>query len=132
VIFIFYSPTAVPPTFSASNATSDQNYACQIQSLNPANGSSFKGREDFDATWKIRNIGKRDWEKDSVDYAYLRGDKFHKVDSYDLPKNVKVGGTVDLIVDMVAPKNSGTYTTNWTIRVSAQTFCTLSLTIVVK
>ena len=87
---------------------------------------------DFDAKWKVKNIGKKDWDGNSVDYSYVSGDKFHKVAGYDLGKTVKVGETRELIVDMLSPKNPGTYTTNWSLQVGSEKFCTLSLTIVVK
>jgi hypothetical protein len=129
IIFILASPTSLaPPTV----ASSDKNYACQVISVTPANGTTFASRTDFDAKWKVRNIGKRNWDKGSVDYAYLSGDKFHKVSAYDLPQTIKVGETTDLIVDMLAPKDPGTYVTNWTLQVGPNNFCTMTLAIGVK
>jgi len=46
--------------------------------------------------------------------------------------NVTVGESIDLGVDMQAPKNSGTYTTTWIMRAGSKTFCNMTLTIVVK
>ena len=132
VIFILSSPTAVVPVTSTANATSNQAYSCQILSVTPANGTSFAGRTDFDATWKVRNNGQRNWNKDIVDYIYWSGDRIQKVDTYDLQTTIRRGESTDLIVDMVAPKNNGTYTTVWSMRAGTETFCTLSLTIVVK
>lgn len=131
-IFIFSSPTAVVPPTSTGNATSDRQYACQIVSVSPPNGTSYTGRTDFDARWTLRNNGQREWDRTSIDYIYLSGDRFHKTAAYDLSKNVKVGETVEVIVDMVAPRDAGSYTTNWSLRVGSQTFCTLALTIVVR
>jgi len=130
VIFLFYTPS--PVIIYSGGTPGSKSYACQVLSVTPANGTSFGSRIDFDAKWKVKNIGKRDWENNSVDYIYLTGDKFHKVAGYDLGKTVKVGETTELIVDMIAPKNPGSYTTNWTIQVGAEGFCPLSLTIVVK
>ena len=140
VIFLFYTPSIVVPTLTAgsggsgtgSGGTSSQSYACSIISVNPPNGSNFGNRVDFDATWKVKNIGKKNWDKGSIDYIYLSGDKFHKVAGYDLGTAVKTGETTSLVVDMLSPKNPGTYTTNWTLRAGSKTFCTISLTIVVK
>lgn len=130
VIFIFNTPTPlVLPTILAGG---NKDYACLLVSQKPANGSSFAGRDDFDAKWTVKNIGRREWDLNSVDYFYVRGDKLHKVDAYDLRKSVKVNETIELIVDMVAPKNAGSYATNWQLRVGSETFCPLSLTIVVK
>lgn len=136
VIFILSSPTPlVIPTFtlaSTGGGSSSDNYACRITKVSPANGSAFNPRDDFDAVWTVRNIGQKNWDRNSVDYIYSSGDKIHKVSGYDLSKNVKVDESLDLGVDMQAPKDSGTYTTTWTMRAGDKTFCTMTLTIVVK
>ena len=62
----------------------------------------------------------------------LSGDKFHKVAGYNLTKTVNIGDSIEFGVDMQSPKNSGSYSTNWTLQVGGQKFCTVSLTIVVK
>jgi hypothetical protein len=135
VIFILSTPTPfVIPTFTgvSSGATSDRNFACQVVRVRPANGSRLSPRTDFDAFWTVRNIGKRDWDRNSVDYFYLSGDQFHKVSGYDMQKDVRVGETVEIGVDMEAPRDNGTYTTYWTLQVGGEQFCTMSLTIVVR
>lgn len=134
VIFLFYtpSPAIVVTQPSGTGSASSKPYACEVISVTPANGTVLGSRTDFDAKWKVKNIGIKDWENASVDYNYLTGDKFHKVAGYDLGKTVKAGETRELIADMLAPKNAGTYTTNWTLQVGSETFCTMSLTIVVK
>ena len=132
VVFILSSPTAIVPITSTPNATSDQAYSCQVLSMTPANGTAFKSRTDFDAKWKVRNNGQKNWNKDNVDYIYSSGDKIQKVDTYDLRTTIKRGESTELIVDMVAPKNTGVYTTVWVLRAGSETFCTMSLTIVVN
>ena len=67
-----------------------------------------------------------------MDYIYQSGDKFHIISGYDLSKSVPVGVTTDIVVDMEAPKNPGTYTTYWTLKKGDAKFCKVSLTIVVK
>jgi hypothetical protein len=132
VIFVFSSPTSFAnSTFPPSGSRSD-NYACQIIRLSPPNGSIYSPREDFQAVWVVKNIGKRKWDRTSVDYAFAGGDKMHKISSYDLSDNVASGNRLDLGVDMQAPKDPGTYTTTWTMRVGTKTFCPLELTIVVQ
>ena len=134
VIFILSTPTSlVIPTFTnVSSNTSNQNFSCQVVRVSPSNGSSFEPRDDFDAFWTVRNNGQRNWERSSVDYIYSSGDKLHKVSGYDLDENVRTGNSIDLGVDMQAPKNEGTYSTTWTMRSGDKTFCTLTLTIVVR
>jgi hypothetical protein len=114
------------------NGTSSDKYACQIISIDPANGTSFKPRHDFNTFWKVKNIGTKEWDHNSVDFVYSSGTKMHKVAGYDLGDNVASGEKITLGVDMVAPKNPGTYTTTWVLTVGSNDFCSMSLTIVVK
>ncbi|MGZ9222756.1 MAG: NBR1-Ig-like domain-containing protein, partial [Anaerolineales bacterium] len=137
VIFILSSPTPVIlPTLTnvslGGSGSSSDNYACQVTRVNPPNGSAFDPRGDFDVFWTVRNIGQRNWNRSDVDYIYSSGAKFHEISGYDLEDNVRVGNSVDLGVDMQAPKDSGTYSTTWTMRIGERTFCPMSFTIVVR
>jgi hypothetical protein len=140
VIFVLSTPTPlVIPTFTnvssgggGGGGISSQNYSCHVTGVKPANGSSFNPRDDFDAVWTVRNNGQKNWDRTTVDYIYSSGDKIHKISGYDLDENVRVGNSIDLGVDMQAPKDSGNYTTTWTMRAGNKTFCTLTLTINVK
>ncbi len=89
-------------------------------------------RVSFSATWKIKNNGRKEWDRKNVDYIYQSGDKLHKISGYDLSKSVPVGATTDIVVDMEAPKTPGTYTTYWTLKKGEDEFCKVSLSIVVK
>jgi len=134
VVFILSTPTpAVISTFTGiSNTTSNKNYACIPVSVSPASGTSFDPRTGFEAMWRVRNSGKKEWDRKIVHYTYNSGDKFHIVSSYDLSKSVSVGHSTELTVEMQSPKNPGIYTTNWALTVGSEKFCNLSLTIVVK
>lgn len=145
VIFILSTPTMqVVPTFTfisgggggggggSGGDSSSANFACRILSVSPANGTSLNPNTDFDTTWSVKNTGQKTWDRNSVDFIYDSGAKINKVAGYDLPANVKPGETTSLGVDMVAPKNSGSYTTTWTLRVGQNNFCKMSLTINVK
>ena len=80
----------------------------------------------------MKNIGQKAWDRTQVDYRYTSGDKIHKVAIYDLSANVPKNGTTDIIVDMVAPKNAGTYSTTWNLYVGSKSFCNMTLRIVVQ
>lgn len=137
VIFILSTPTPlVIPTFTSSGGggggSSSQNFSCQVTRVTPANGTTFNPRDDFDAVWTVRNNGQRNWDRNSIDIVYSSGDKIHKVSGYDLDENVRVGNSIDIGVDMQAPKDSGTYNTTWIMRRGDNTFCTLTLSIRVR
>ena len=137
---IFVLPTLTPiviPTFTlvpslGGGGTSSDNYACRVSRVSPANGSVFDPRDDFDVVWTVTNIGQRNWDRSDLDYIYSGGAKIHEVSGYDLPENVRVGNTVQLGVDVQAPKDPGTYSTVWTLRRGNNEFCPLRFTIVVR
>lgn len=143
VIFILSSPTrftipTLPNTTGGGGstggggATSPDNYACQVISVDPANGTAFRPRTDFDATWRVKNVGQKEWGGGTVDVVYDSGAKMHKIAGYDLNVNVKVGDTISIAVDMQSPSNAGSYTTHWVLRASANVFCRMTLTINVQ
>jgi len=132
IIFILSTPTPLVLPSSTSASTSSENYSCQITRVSPANGTTFDPRDSFDAFWTVRNNGQKNWDRNSVDYVYSSGDKIHTISGYDLSENVRTGNSIDLGVDMQAPKNSGNYSTTWTMRAGSKTFCTLTLSIRVR
>jgi hypothetical protein len=105
---------------------------CRLLSQDPDDGTKMGPRHDFDAVWEVRNTGSAGWDKASVDFAFFNGDKFHKQSVYDLSKNVNSGASIKLVVDMVAPKEDGNYRTVWALRRGKDSFCRVSLTIVVR
>jgi hypothetical protein len=145
VIFILSTPTKmVVPTFTfissgggsggsgGSSGSSSDPYACQILSVSPANGTTMNKETDFDATWKVKNIGTKTWDKNSVDFIYVSGTEMNKKPGYDLNSSVKSGQEISLGADMVAPKKSGNYSTTWALQVGGNQFCKMTLTINVK
>jgi hypothetical protein len=142
VIFILASPTRITPTTlviigggggggggGSGGGSSSADYACQIVTTTPSNGTTFNGRDKFDAKWRVKNIGQEDWGHNSVDFIYLSGARIHDRPGFDLPQDIDSGTTADLIVDMTAPNDPGTYTTTWTLQVGNRTFCNMTLTI---
>jgi hypothetical protein len=101
-------------------------------SRNPVNNQVFNPKTDFDARWVIENTGRRTWSSDNVDYIYYSGTKMHKEPAYDLSQNVAQGDSVTIIVDMVAPKKEGNYSTTWILKIASIEFCKIQLSIVVK
>lgn len=138
VTFIFLLPGAnsslsAPTLAGIVSGTSNSNYGCNVFSTEPTNGTEFAPRTDFVAKWGVKNIGKKDWFRATMDYAYVSGAKLHKVSSYDIPKGAESGKNVFLSVEMEAFRDRGTYTTQWALVEGGNTyFCSLTLTIVVK
>lgn len=139
-IFQVASPTVPKPTAtrtatrvsSTSTSTASTKFACEFIAQDPDNGTVFDPNEDFDTRWRVKNTGTRTWDENGTDYLYKSGDKIHKQAAYDFPKTVAPGKSVDLIVDMRAPTDPGSYTTRWEIRIGSNRFCTMRLTIEVQ
>jgi len=132
-IYIYTTPTnfvipAFPNTFSP---TSNRDYACEVID-SPLDGTIYSPRKEFKVRWRLKNVGRREWDSDSVDFVYDTGDKFHKVSEYDLGESLTIGYVAEFFVDMQAPKDPGTYTTYWALRIGTEKFCKVSLTIGVR
>jgi hypothetical protein len=134
--FVFILPGLGTPGTAAftgiNSGNSNSEYGCEVREVDPINSTVITPRQDFIATWLVKNIGRNDWFRATMDYVYEGGDKLHKVESYSIPKGVEPGKNVFLPVDMEAPKNKGTYTTRWALVVDNHYFCPMTLTIVVK
>ncbi len=83
-----------------------------IISKSPADGVSFGPNTDFDIKWTVQNTGRRAWNQDFY-YRYASGVQGKTGSMYYVGGNLSVGDQKDLIVDMVAPGQPGTYNTYW-------------------
>jgi hypothetical protein len=106
---------------------------CQLVSASPNTIKSMSPNTDFDAVWEVKNTGSKNWDLKAVDYKYMSGAKIYKYNAvYDLPKTVKPGESIKIIVDMIAPSSPGVYTTNWALVEGSGTLCNMSISIAVK
>ncbi len=113
-------------------ATPVSNALCDL-TISPKLSTVMDPGEDFDAIWTIKNISGKTWEAGTVDYKFVRGTELHKYDKiFDLSTEVKSGDKIEIRVDMLAPHNPGTYTTNWALTTGSTTLCNLPITIIVK
>ena len=125
--FIFIIPTATDPYVSPT-ASAD----CQILAQVPANNTAFASQEKFKMVWEVKNTSTDYWLNTDVDFRYTGGTDMHGADAIDLPVTVAPGADVTLAVNMRAPKNSGSYTSNWSVGSKKNSLCKVSITIVVK
>jgi hypothetical protein len=151
-IFILSTPTvpsstptikptsAYTSTLSATgsaNATGtsavNSKYMCKYISQTPADGIVMKPKTDFDANWLVQNTGTATWDPATSGYTYVGGDALQKtVDTYNFGAAVAPKDEVHVIVDMLAPKAVGTYSATWKLFVGKNSFCVLTMTIVVR
>lgn len=105
------SATSVPPT--AATACNQATFVADISI--PDNTQIGRGNT-FTKTWRIRNSGTCTWDKDSYDIVYEGGTNLADKSTFDLPKTVAPGETVDISIPMKAPNDNGTYRSNWMLR----------------
>ncbi len=116
------------PTFTTTVTSS----ICQV-SVSPKLGSVLEPGDDFDAAWTVKNTSGKAWEVTAIDYKYMTGTEMQKyAKAYDLKETVPPGATVTLRVDMTAPTDPGTYTTNWALVQGTTVLCSLPVKVVVK
>jgi hypothetical protein len=116
------------PTFTTTVTSS----ICQV-TVSPTLGATLKPGDDFDAAWTVKNTSGKAWDVTAIDYKYMTGTEMQKyAKAYDLKETVPPGATVTLRVDMAAPTDPGTYTTNWALVQGSTILCNLPIKIVVK
>lgn len=112
-------------------AASGGTYKCAYLSQSPKDWTKYNPRDDFDARFTLLNTGTANWG--GVDVVWIGGRKMHtKADRFDIPKAVMPEGTVNLYIDMEAPKTKGTHITYWGLTNGSRVFCRFYLIITVK
>jgi hypothetical protein len=105
-------------------------FSCIVTAQSLAFGAHMPAGAEFDGRWTVKNNGTENWAAGTVDYSYVSGAKMQKKgDAFDLGSEVKPDGKVEIIVDMVAPKDPGAYHAVWAINYNGTTLCTLPLDI---
>jgi hypothetical protein len=124
--------TLIPYTLAPANSATPRNYNCSIMKVVP-DGDSMSPRNDFDARWTVKNTGSETWTTSDYDYKYVSGQKMHTHDdTYNMKSSVSNGESIDIIVDMLAPDKTGSYSATWAIVKGGTTVCTMTVDIVVK
>ncbi len=113
------TPTAtpIPPTSTATptetptptNTPNPCLYAQFIQDINIPENSEFTSGTKFTKIWRVQNIGTCTW---TTEFALMNvsGNPLGMSAQVKLPANVAPGEMTDLMVNLVAPKIPGVYT----------------------
>ena len=144
VLFLFPTHTAVVlPTLPGAGGkptktpnpnehTYKGTLACALVGKSPSDGTVFLPKKKFTVHWTVKNIGTASWKKGWLDYQYIGGTKFHDRGLYDMNFIVDAGETIDIKVNMSAPKQPGSYETTWVLGSKKNALCKMTLAIVVK
>jgi len=121
---------------TATLAPNEHDYSgslhCALVGQDPPDGTVFRPRKKFTVVWTIKNTGTAAWRKHTIDYRYIGGDKFHDKGLYNMNFILDPGETIDIDVEMYAPKQPGNYETVWVVGLNKGSMCTMTLSIVVK
>lgn len=116
-------------TMSVDSVTGT-GYACTWVKQTPKDYTRMKSRQYFDMAWTVQNSGTRVWHKNATTLKYIAGTKMQsRSNSIGLLDDVGRGEKVKLVVDMIAPKLQGIYSTLWGLTTGNTSFCRLTLTI---
>lgn len=130
VIIPTATKTFVPVIPTKTLTPTPAAYSCLLNSTAPASGTKININTDFDASWKVTNVGTKTWEIGYLDLKYISGTKMQtKADIFDVKTAVPVGGDLTLVVDMHTPSTAGKYTASWVLTMDGAVMCTLPVNI---
>jgi hypothetical protein len=120
------TPGAVPTIFRKYYTATPISYYCKPFFLKPEWGETLHPREYFQAVWKVSNIGSAIWKFDQVEFFFVQGDKMHKNPEDAVQKlgyTVYPDDKIAFRINMIAPKEPGTYSMTWGLRKGKNVFC---------
>lgn len=130
VQYIVVTNTPIPATYTPSATPTPAYYSCQVVNISPSTGTKMNINNDYDAVWKVKNIGTKAWESGYVDLVYVSGTKMQtKADIFDVNTSVVPGAEITLTVDMLAPASAGKYAATFALKMEGITMCTLPVNI---
>jgi|GEM_PF-2332784 len=89
-----------------------------VQDINVPPGTVFTGGTKFTKIWRVENAGSCPWTRNFT-LIWVAGDQLGAKSQVALPGAVQPGQTVDLQIELVAPKTDGTYKGAWMINDNA-------------
>ena len=108
-------PSLTPFHISSQLQTGEEgcrNKAEFIEDVTIPDGTTLKPGTIFTKIWKVKNIGTCTWTS-NYKLVFTFGDRLNGLSPKPLGQGVPPGGTIDLAVDLVAPKNPNMYQGNW-------------------
>jgi hypothetical protein len=113
------SKTPGPVTVTVPPSTCDKVQF--ISDVNVPDGTTMQPGAQFTKTWRLKNIGTCAWST-SYQLAFFSGDQMGASATAAFPKNVAVGETVDISINMTAPSTAGSYRGYWMFKNASGAF----------
>jgi hypothetical protein len=83
-----------------------------VADVNFPDGSVLQPGAKFTKTWRLKNVGSCAWNTD-YQLVFFSGEKMGASSSAKFPKNVAIGETVDISINLTAPTSAGSYRGYW-------------------
>jgi hypothetical protein len=111
------TPIATLSGSSRFNTTSGEcvNAAEFVEDVTIPDDSLIKPSKKFIKIWKLRNIGSCIWTPDYL-LVFISGDQMQGKSPKKLDATVEPGKTIDLSIDLIAPKDIDYYQGNWMLQ----------------
>ena len=106
------TPSKTPAPVTQTVAPSSCDKVQFVADVNFPDGSVLQPGAQFTKTWRLKNVGSCAWST-SYELVFFSGEKLGAASSAKFPKNVAVGETVDVSINMTAPTSSGSYRGYW-------------------
>ncbi len=121
--------TALPPQegqepSSASEVQPTKAPACLkavVTGENYPDGTVFSPGSAFTKRWTLKNTGTCSWTT-AYTLRFMSGDRMGGPTSINFPHNVPPGGSVELLVPMVAPTSNGSFRGDWGLYSSSNVY----------
>jgi hypothetical protein len=78
-------------------------------------GTRMTAGQPFSKTWRLLNAGSCSWTKEYA-IIWFSGENFSTVREQTFSGTIRPGQSVDITVDMLAPRTSGMHQSNWKLR----------------
>ncbi len=105
----------VSPTSTSSPTPTCTNMAEFVKHLTIGDNTALKPGTYFPKIWLVKNIGTCTWTQE-YSLVYDSGTSLQGPQAVSLSKVVAPGDTVELRIDLYAPSDKDTYTSNWMLQ----------------
>jgi hypothetical protein len=106
------TPTRTPPPVTQTVPPSSCDRAQFIADVNVPDGTVMSPGATFTKTWRLKNVGSCQWTT-AYQLVFFSGEQMGAASSAAFPRNVAVGQTVDISINMTAPSAAGSYRGFW-------------------
>ncbi len=106
------TPTRTPGPVTVTVPPSTCDRVQFIADVTVPDGTMFAPGATFTKTWRLKNVGSCRWTT-SYQLVFFSGEQMSAPASAAFPRNVEVGQTIDISVNMTAPSAAGSYRGNW-------------------